>query len=112
LKIDTGTDPQAERHAEKRAAARAKADSIEALGEAYIERHAKKTKRSWRADQGLIKNKILPRWKGRPVTSLTRGDCRELVQGIADGARPSWRIALSPCSRGSSASQSMRKSST
>lgn len=86
LKIDTGTDPQAARQAEKRAAARAKADSIEALGEAYIERHAKKTKRSWRADQGLIKNKLLPRWKGRAVSSITRRDCRELVQGIAEDA--------------------------
>jgi integrase len=86
LKIDTGTDPQAARQSEKRAAARAKADSIDALCEAYIERHAKVKKRTWRADRGLLKNKVLKKWKSRAVSSITRRDCHELVQGIAEGA--------------------------
>jgi integrase len=85
-KVDGGTDPQAERLAQRNAIERAKKDSIEALCDDYIERHAKKKKRTWRADQGLLKNKILKRWKGRPVSSITRRDCVELVQTIAEDA--------------------------
>lgn len=90
-KVDAGVDPQAERQDAKRAAAdakraaaQAKANSIEALCDAYIERHAKRKKRTWRDDQSKITCEILPRWKGRPVTSITRRDCRDLLQVIAD----------------------------
>lgn len=85
-KVDGGLDPQAERLAQREAIARAKQDSIEALADNYVERHAKIKKRTWRADAGLLKNKMLTRWKGRPVTSITRRDCVELVQRIADDA--------------------------
>ncbi|MGE0450209.1 MAG: tyrosine-type recombinase/integrase [Vicinamibacterales bacterium] len=87
-KVDGGTDPQAVRQAQREAAKRAKQDSIDALADDYITRHAKPTKRTWRADQGLLKNKIRPRWKGRPVSSITRRDCLELVQAIADKGAP------------------------
>jgi integrase len=83
-KVDGGIDPQAEREAERRAAEQAKQDSIEALCENYIEHHAKRKKRTWRDDLSKIKCEILPKWKGRSVTSITRRDCRELVDGIAD----------------------------
>jgi integrase len=87
-KVDGGIDPQAEREATRRAIERAKQDSIEALAESYIERHAKPHKKSWREDDGYLKNEILPVWKGRPVSSLTRRDCRELIQAIADRPAP------------------------
>jgi integrase len=83
-KVDGGIDPQAEREAAKRAAEQAKQDSIEALCENYIERHAKPKKRSWRDDQSKINCEILPTWKGRSVSSITRRDCRELLKAIAD----------------------------
>lgn len=83
-KVDGGIDPQAERQAERRAIEQAKLDSIEALCASYIERHAKAKKRTWRDDQGKINREILPTWKGRPVSSITRRDCRELLQAIAD----------------------------
>jgi integrase len=90
LKVRAGRDPQAERKAAKvaaKAAKQAKAlaqrDSIEALCSAYIERHARPRKRTWRDDQSKINCEILPAWKGRPVTSITRRDCRVLVQRIA-----------------------------
>lgn len=87
-RIAAGADPQAARQADKAEAKRHAADSIEALCEAFIERHAKVKKRSWRADAGLLKNKILTRWKGRTVSSITRRDCRTLVQAIADAGAP------------------------
>jgi integrase len=85
-KVDGGMDPQAERQAQRQAIERAKQDSIEALCDDYITRHAKPKKRTWRADQGLLKNKILSRWKGRPVSSITRRDCLQLIQDIAEDA--------------------------
>ena len=87
-KVDGGVDPQVERTAQREAAARAKKDSIEVLCDTYIEQHAKPKKRSWRADAGKLRNDVLPRWKGRPVSSITRRDCVELVQGIADRGAP------------------------
>jgi len=86
--VDAGGDPQEERQAHQRRAALAKKDSIETLTESYIERHAKATKRTWAADAHKVKHVILPAWKGRPVTSITRRDCRELVQAIADRGAP------------------------
>jgi integrase len=82
--VDLSIDPQAERQDARQAAKLAKANSIEKLCEAYIERHAKPKKRTWRDDASKIRRELLPRWKGRPVTSITRRDCRELVQAIAD----------------------------
>jgi integrase len=94
-KVDGGIDPQAEREAAaraadeaKRAQALAERDSIEVLAETYIERHAKPHKKSWRDDQAMLRNEVLPQWKGRAVTSVTRRDCRELVQAIADRPAP------------------------
>lgn len=86
--VDAGHDPQAAREAVRAQAAQAKKDSIDALCADYLERHAKIRKRTWRADQHKIDRVILPAWKGRPVTAITRRDCRELVQAIADRGAP------------------------
>jgi integrase len=87
-KVDGGIDPQAERQEAKRALELAKANSIEALCKDYIERHARVKKRTWRDDQIKIKGEILTAWKGRAVSSITRRDCRTLVQAIADRPAP------------------------
>jgi integrase len=94
-KVDGDVDPQAERQAAKRAVEQAKRDSIEKLCEDYIERHAKPRKRTWRDDQGKINCEILPRWKGRPVSAITRRDCRELLQAIADRPAPIYANRIS-----------------
>jgi DNA-binding LytR/AlgR family response regulator len=93
--VDGGGDPQAEKLAakaaavaEKAAAERAKRDSIEALTADYIERHAKPRKRTWAADAHKVNRVIIPAWRGRPVSTITRRDCRELVQAIADRGAP------------------------
>lgn len=87
-KVDGGVDPQAERLAQREAIERAKQDSIEALCYAYIEKHAKPKKRSWRADDSKLRNEVLRRWKRRPVSSITRRDCVALIQEIADRGAP------------------------
>jgi len=93
--VDGGGNPQGDKRAakaaattEKRAAERAQRDSIEALTSSYLERHAKPRKRTWPADAHKITRILLPAWKGRAVSSITRRDCRDLVQGIADRGAP------------------------
>jgi integrase len=87
-RVDGGKDPVAERREAARMAAQAKRDTIEALCHSYIEKHARPLKRTWRDDQGKINTEILPKWKGRAVSSITREDCEALVQGIADRQKP------------------------
>jgi integrase len=87
-KIDGGLDPQAERTAAPRAAARAKVDSIEALCDRFITEYARPRKRTWRADQMRLKQDVLPRWRGRAVSSIERRDCLEVVDAIATRGAP------------------------
>ncbi len=89
VRVETeGADPATDRREARRAVDRERANSVEALCDQYIERHAKPRKRTWRDDQSMINREILPAWKSRPVTSITRRDCRELVQAIADRPAP------------------------
>ena len=87
-KVDLKIDPQAERQEAKRAAEDARANSIEALCDAYLTRHAKPKKRTWRQDAGTLRREVLRPWKGRAVSSITRRDCRELVKAIAHRGAP------------------------
>ena len=83
-----GVDPVAEKRAARAAAERARAETIDALIDIYIERYAKRRKRTWRDDRTMLTREVLPTWKGRPVTSITRRDCRELLNAIADRGAP------------------------
>lgn len=48
----------------------------------YIEKHAKKHKRTWQHDEWLINGRLAP-WKPRKVKEITRRDVRELLDTIA-----------------------------
>ncbi len=87
-RIDAGIDPQAERTAAKLEAERAKRDSVESLCADYLERQARPRKRTWRADAHKVNRIILPAWRGRAVSAVTRRDCRELLETIADRGAP------------------------
>lgn len=82
LKVDAGIDPAIEKREAKLKAERAQRDSVETLVDAYIEKHAKVHKKSWRQDNLILRREVLPHWKQRPVSSLTRRDCRELLERI------------------------------
>lgn len=87
-KVDGGLDPQVQRRAAKAAAEAAKQDSIDALITRYIKEWAKPRKRTWTKDQGRLTNEVLPKWKGRAVSSITRADVRALMAGIASRPAP------------------------
>ena len=58
------------------------------LADAYIERHAKPRKRSWREDDALIKNHIPQAWRHRRVCDISRADIIELRDTVARKRNP------------------------
>jgi integrase len=65
-----------------------KAESIGDLAELFIEKWAKPRKRSLKADDNLLRKKILPKWRHRRITEITRPDVRLLVEGVAEAGAP------------------------
>jgi len=70
------------------------APTMKELCTAYIERHAKPHKRSWKEDERRINQVILPRWKSRRVSSINRTEVAELHRriGKADGPYTANRL--------------------
>ncbi|MEE8175560.1 MAG: integrase arm-type DNA-binding domain-containing protein, partial [Gemmatimonadota bacterium] len=58
------------------------------LADIYLERYAKKIKRekSWREDERQLEKDVLPAWRDRPASGITRADVHELLDRIADRA--------------------------
>lgn len=79
-KASEGRDPATEQK-------QARAHTWAALGVLYIERHAKRHKRSWRDDARMIRQE-LDVWGDRPVASIRRADVRELLEQIVDRGAP------------------------
>lgn len=77
--LHAGGDPQAERKA-------AEHDTFGRLAELYLERHAKKRKRTWQEDQRILARDLLPVWRDIPVRQLTRRTIRGHLDDIADRA--------------------------
>jgi integrase len=77
-----GADPATAKQAGR------KAETIGDLATLYLEKWAKPRKRSWRADANLLRNKVLPKWKSRAITDITRQDVRLLVEDVAEAGAP------------------------
>lgn len=97
-KVRNGIDPKAEhsrevmkeaarREAERRRAERREA-TMEGLCSLYIEIYAKPNKRSWGEDDRQLKLDVIPAWKGRPPTEITRRDVQSLLDDIAARGAP------------------------
>jgi integrase len=80
--VSKGADPAAEKQDAR------KAETIGDLADLYIEKWAKPRKRSWKADDNLLRHKVLPTWRHRAITDITRQDVRLLVEGVAEGGAP------------------------
>lgn len=64
------------------------ADTIGALADLYIAKWAKPRKRSWRTDLRLLNHKVLPKWRHRAIADITRAECIQVIDRIADGGAP------------------------
>lgn len=73
-----GRDP-----ARQRTAVTGGAVTVEYMARSYLERHARRHKKSWVADEGLIRREVLPAWGKRGAASIARRDVIELVETVA-----------------------------
>jgi integrase len=77
-----GRDPAAEK------AAGRKAETFEELAGDYLERYAKKRKRSWRKDELMLARDLLPRFATMKAAAVTRRDVNQLLDSIVDRGAP------------------------
>jgi integrase len=77
-----GADPASEKKAQRHG------ETINDLADEYIKRHAKKHKRTWQADDRMLRAEVRPAWGTLKVSELTRRHVRELVEGIAERGAP------------------------
>lgn len=80
--VSKGTDPATEKQAGRHV------QTVDDLATLYIEKWAKPRKRSWKADDHLLRRKILPRWRNRAIIDITRQDVRQLVETVAEAGAP------------------------
>jgi integrase len=80
--VDDGRDPAGERQALKVRPS----DTVAALGQEYVAKHARKFKRSADEDERILEVYILPQWRDRSVRGLTRREVRALVERVAERA--------------------------
>ena len=77
-----GNDPIEERHAAKTAL------TMRALGEAYIKRHARPKKRSWREDEQKLEREVYPKLGHALADQVTKADVVRLLDAIHDRPAP------------------------
>jgi integrase len=76
FEVRQGGDPSRE----KREAREAENDTFGALCGAYIERHARPRKRSWKRDRSMLRNQTPGSWKHRPAPEISRREIRRLIE--------------------------------
>ncbi|QSV45015.1 tyrosine-type recombinase/integrase [Geobacter benzoatilyticus] len=86
-------DPQSERDQKHEGERQArdehrKAPTIEKLVSEYIERHAKKFKRSWQEDERLLNREVIPSWGQLKAADITKRDVTLLLESIVDRGSP------------------------
>lgn len=81
--VAKGQDPAAQR-----AAVRGGELTFERFAGAYLERYAKRAKRTWRVDARMIERDLLPVWGRRAVDGIGRRDVIEVVETINARGHP------------------------
>lgn len=62
--------------------------TVEYMCRSYLERHARRNKKSWVQDEGMIRREIIPAWGKRAASGIARRDVIELVEGVAARGHP------------------------
>lgn len=81
-RVSRGEDPQLAKREEKTA------ETFGELATLYLEVHAKRKKRTWKADQRTLQVDLLPAWKRRKAHNISRRDVGELLDGIVERGAP------------------------
>jgi integrase len=85
--VAEGRDPGRE----KILARAAKADSVDRIFEEFLERHVRRSNRprTGQETERLLRQHVLPRWRGRMVHEVTRRDVLDVLDRVVDGGAPS-----------------------
>ena len=65
-----------------------KAPTVADLCTEYIERHAKKFKRSWETDERILNHDVIPAWGKRKAADITKRDVVLILERIVDRGSP------------------------
>jgi integrase len=84
--VAEGRDPGRE----KIAARAAKIDSVDRVVEEFLERHVRRSNRprTGQETERLLRQHVLPRWRGRMVHEITRRDVLDILDRVVDGGAP------------------------
>jgi len=82
LAVMQGEDPAAAKRAAR------EAPTFDEVASAYVERHAKAKKRSWREDQRMLDHDVLPAWRTLKARDITARQVRELLDILVDRHAP------------------------
>ncbi|MSM38669.1 MAG: DUF4102 domain-containing protein [Geobacter sp.] len=86
---DEGSDPVEHRKSKKDdREERRKAHTMTELVTEYIERHAKRFKRSWQEDERILNREVVPAWGTRKAADINKRDVIHLLDGIVDRGSP------------------------
>jgi integrase len=83
---EQGKDPAALADQEKDE--QRKAHILASLVTEYLERHAKRFKRSWQEDERILNRDIVPAWGKRKAVDITKRDVISILEGIIDRGSP------------------------
>jgi Phage integrase, N-terminal SAM-like domain len=89
--VAIGRCPSSERKAARRAAVVASApikDQVEKVAAQYLKHHRARVRAStYRETARVFSVEILPAWRGRRLSEITKADVRKLIEGVARRAR-------------------------
>jgi len=81
-----GVDPKAREEAARKAEARRRTNSVQAVAEDFISRHVLKL-RTGRKEEAAIRRELSAPWGDRPITDICRADVIEVVERLADARK-------------------------
>jgi integrase len=58
------------------------------LGAWYLKEYAAKRKRSWKEDRRILDKELLPAWRDRKASDVSRADVRALLRSVAERPAP------------------------
>ena len=79
--IASGNDPRARHEAPR-------GDTVRAVVEAFLKRHAQVNNRSWRETERIFNFDVIPAWGDRDVRTISRRDVRDLLNSIVERGAP------------------------
>jgi integrase len=81
--FDRGEDPRQVRLAEQTTRQATQAETVSVVGEDWLRRDQAE-KRTCKEIQNFLKNRLLPAWGERPISSITKRDCIAFVDKVAE----------------------------